>query len=168
MATDAIEVESLPHIARRESDPLTKFPLFPPQYPGVALADAPTDAYRQAGNQAARALKGGAINGNLVNGIGFAAGNVGQAFNLDGVGGHVRVADQPNLRLTNALTVEAWINPASIGDPRSIVSKWDGVIGPEPAQLRPRLQSDGSANMLLSPNGRPRAMLRCSAAMPCH
>ena len=51
--------------------------------------------------------------GALVGGVTFAAGRVGQAFNLNG-SNRVEVADAPNLDLTSAVTLEAWINPSSL------------------------------------------------------
>ena len=83
--------------------------------------------------------------GSLLNGANFSVGRVGQAFDLDGVNDHIRVADQSNLRLTTGLTVEVWIYPASIGTPRSIVSKWNGVIGPTLRSFVLGLQSDDHA-----------------------
>jgi hypothetical protein len=51
--------------------------------------------------------------GVLVNGVTFAAGEVGQAFNFNGAN-EVQVPDAPNLDLTNAVTLEAWIKPSSL------------------------------------------------------
>lgn len=55
----------------------------------------------------------------------FAPGRVGQGFNV--VGGFMQVPNSPSLRFTNALTVEAWVNPAaaSPSPARTIVSKSD-------------------------------------------
>src|SRR5712672_719832 len=52
----------------------------------------------------------GSNTGVLLNGATFAPGKFGQAFSLSG-GGHVRVADNPSLHLTNGLTIAAWVNP---------------------------------------------------------
>lgn len=48
-------------------------------------------------------------NGTPQNGATFAPGEVGQAFNLDGVDDFVNVPNAPNLTPTNAITVDAWI-----------------------------------------------------------
>jgi hypothetical protein len=68
----------------------------------------------------------GTNNGTLVGGVGFAPGEVGQAFTFDGSTGYVQVADAPSLHCTNALTVEAWVYPTSLGAYHEIVSKWAG------------------------------------------
>jgi hypothetical protein len=50
-----------------------------------------------------------------INGSGYASGKVGQAFSFDGVDDYVQIGAPANLRLTSALTTEAWIyatNPA--------------------------------------------------------
>lgn len=52
----------------------------------------------------------GLHDGTLVGGVTFVPGMVGSAFSLDG-NSFVRVPDSPALNPTNAITVEAWINP---------------------------------------------------------
>ena len=49
--------------------------------------------------------------GSLRNGAGFAAGEVGQAFNFNGTSQYVDVPSSPSLNPTNSLSVEAWIYP---------------------------------------------------------
>ena len=51
----------------------------------------------------------GANNGTLVGGVNYAAGEVGEAFNFGGANGYVSVPASPALDLTNAFTIEAWI-----------------------------------------------------------
>jgi hypothetical protein len=70
----------------------------------------------------------GTNNGTLVNGVTFAPGEVGQAFSFNGTSSYVRVADNPNLRFTKALTIEAWIYPTSVGGYYNIVCKWDYAV----------------------------------------
>ena len=53
--------------------------------------------------------------GSPVNGTAFAAGNLGQAFSFDGVDDYVQVGDKANLRITDGLTVSAWIYPTGPG-----------------------------------------------------
>jgi nitrogen fixation protein len=53
----------------------------------------------------------GTNNGILRNGLGFASGRVGQAFNLDGTSEYVDVASSASLNPTASLAVEAWIYP---------------------------------------------------------
>jgi hypothetical protein len=47
--------------------------------------------------------------GTLVNGAGFARGEVGQAFTFNGANQFVQVPDAPSLNPTNALSLEAWV-----------------------------------------------------------
>jgi hypothetical protein len=92
--------------------------------------------------------------GALLNGAGYTNGEVGQAFNLDIAGMHVRVPDSVDLRFTNAMTAEAWIYyPASSG---TIVSKWSAGTGSQSAfELRIANNPVGSHNLVfaISPNG---------------
>jgi hypothetical protein len=63
-------------------------------------------------------------NGTLQGGATFTPGKVGQAFRFSPAsGGTVFVPDAANLRLTNQLTIEAWINTLSTNEDRGIVSK---------------------------------------------
>ena len=47
----------------------------------------------------------------LMQEAGFSEGKVGKAFTLDGLSAHVRIPDRADLRLTNGMTIEAWIFP---------------------------------------------------------
>jgi hypothetical protein len=68
----------------------------------------------------------GVNSGTLLNGATFAPGKVGQAFSLSGVRAHIRIPDAPSLRLTKALTVEAWVYPTAFGGlAHEIISKFD-------------------------------------------
>src|SRR5438067_3305504 len=61
----------------------------------------------------------------------YVAGEVGQAFSLNGAD-EVRIGDPANLRLTSALTIDAWINPTSLpgnGALMAVVSKWAQQAG---------------------------------------
>ncbi|MEX2175045.1 MAG: LamG-like jellyroll fold domain-containing protein, partial [Pirellulaceae bacterium] len=51
----------------------------------------------------------GSNHGTLINGTTYAAGQVGQAFKLDGINDRIGVADSPSLALTGSLTIEGWI-----------------------------------------------------------
>src|ERR1019366_7609513 len=64
-----------------------------------------------------------------------AVGEVGQAFSFDGSGGIVIVPDSSSLRLTNQLTIEAWINVATTSTEQAIVSKVGGSGGNNGYQL---------------------------------
>lgn len=88
----------------------------------------------------------GTNNGALQNGATFSVGKVGQAFSFDGVNDFVEVADNPSLNMTNALTVEAWINPSTLP------AVWADIITKdEPAQgpYTLRLKNDGSVSFIV-------------------
>ncbi len=55
-------------------------------------------------------------NGTLMNGATTAPGKVGKAFSLDGVDDYIEIADNINLKPTNAITVNAWVKSNSIPD----------------------------------------------------
>jgi hypothetical protein len=56
----------------------------------------------------------GTNHGTLVSGTGYSAGQVSQAFHFDGVDDRVQVADSASLKLTNSLTIEAWVKADSL------------------------------------------------------
>src|SRR5437879_12962235 len=96
--------------------------------------------------------------GVLQGGTTFAPGEVGQAFNFNGTSAFVQVADAPNLRFTNAMTVEAWIYPrSSVGSYREIMAKWEGggqrsyltAIDPD-GRVEIAVNSDGVLNNIAS------------------
>ncbi|HEX8071742.1 MAG TPA: FG-GAP-like repeat-containing protein [Pyrinomonadaceae bacterium] len=67
----------------------------------------------------------GGNHGTLQNGATFAAGQVGQAFSLDGTNDYVSAPDAPALRPTN-VTIEGWFNFASASGGRVLASKTVG------------------------------------------
>ena len=76
----------------------------------------------------------GGNNGVLSNGVTFAPGEVGQAFSFNGNAQSVVVPDSPSLELTGAITIEAWVNLATLtddpnGSARAVVSKVGGAEG---------------------------------------
>jgi CSLREA domain-containing protein len=70
-------------------------------------------------------------NGTLQGGATFAAGEVGQAFSLNGTDAFVEIPDSPSLSVTGAITLEAWINPNSVTGLHEIISKYDSSISQE-------------------------------------
>ena len=67
----------------------------------------------------------GSNNGTLQNGAAFAAGKVGQAFNLDGTNDYVDIGDLAELDNATELTVMAWIKRQNAGNSDgAIVGKW--------------------------------------------
>ncbi|HSU54759.1 MAG TPA: LamG-like jellyroll fold domain-containing protein [Candidatus Dormibacteraeota bacterium] len=90
--------------------------------------------------------------GMLINGIVFTNGVVGQAFSFDGINDHVRIADNSNLRLTSALTIEAWIFPITSASFHEIVSKWNLVADGQKSYTT-SIDPDGRAYLTVSPTG---------------
>jgi len=89
--------------------------------------------------------------GSLQAGATFSSGEVGQAFFFT-AGAHVRVTDSASLHFTNAMTVEAWVNPAVHGAYHEIVSKWDfGGSGGKSYDFA--AQPDGKAYLVLCADG---------------
>jgi hypothetical protein len=64
----------------------------------------------------------GSNNGTLHGGVTFTPGEVGQAFNFNGTSGYVSVPDVATLDPTQAITVEAWI------DPHTHVGSYDPIV----------------------------------------
>src|SRR6266496_612475 len=63
------------------------------------------------------------------------------------------VADDPNLRFTSAMTVEAWIYPTSFaGASHEIVSKWDAASGADRSYTF-KCDSSGKLYLSLSSSG---------------
>ena len=91
----------------------------------------------------------GTNHGTLSGGASFTNGMVGQAFSFDGVNGTVVVPDSASLRLTNQITIEAWINPLTTNGDQGIVSKIGGVGGNNGYQLL--LQNNVLAGLFNSP-----------------
>ena len=72
----------------------------------------------------------GGNNGVLVNGVGFEAGVVGQAFRFNASSNsYVEVPDSPTLRLTSALTIECWAKRLNTSQVHILMEKggdWTG------------------------------------------
>ena len=67
-------------------------------------------------------------NHGALNGATFAAGQVDQAFNVDGIDDFVEVPDSANLDITESIAVDAWINQRSRSpEVAPIVSKWNDL-----------------------------------------
>jgi subtilisin family serine protease len=91
-------------------------------------------------------------NGTFVNGVGFSAGRVGEAFDFNGVNSYVTIPDAPSLDFTTNMTVEVWINPRSWGGtPREILSKWGGPSNQRSYTLS--INTSGLAYLLVSSDG---------------
>ena len=59
---------------------------------------------------------GGGNNGAVANATWMSAGKYGGALEFDGSGARVLVPDADSLRLTTAMTLEAWVNPSTVSD----------------------------------------------------
>jgi hypothetical protein len=73
----------------------------------------------------------GSNNGVLLNGVGFAPGEVGQAFSFKGTNSYVEVPDSPALQLTNELTIEFWLQRQTLtpATPEYFVEKGGDYTG---------------------------------------
>ena len=84
----------------------------------------------------------GVNNGALQGGAGYAAGEVGQAFSLDGSSGCVEIPDAPGLRPAS-LTVEAWVLFDSTSGLRTVFAK---PVGTGPNDSYTLWLNDGTLN----------------------
>jgi hypothetical protein len=67
----------------------------------------------------------GTNNGVLVNGAGFATGEVGQAFSFDGVSSYVSIPDSPSLdTFVSSITIETWIKMNQL----TADWNWEGIV----------------------------------------
>ena len=73
------------------------------------------------GDGNANDITGNHNNGSISGGVTFVPGEVAQAFSFDGSSGFVTVPDSPSLDITNAITLDAWINPSAPGDSSGLV-----------------------------------------------
>lgn len=69
--------------------------------------------------------------GSLINGATFSAGQVGQAFALDGVNDYVEIPDSSDSGLDgmNTITLGAWVYPTQGSGYRTVVGKYDTLPG---------------------------------------
>ena len=105
-------------------------------------------------------------NGSLLNGGSYSAGAIGTGFSFDGVDDHVRVADSPNLRLTTAFTLAAWVNPASRGTYDEILSKWGAVLPVDHNGYTFAIHPDGRSYVAASPDGNTGVSVLTTTAIP--
>jgi len=61
-------------------------------------------------------------------GANYASSLMGQALSLNGSSGYVMVPDSNTLDITDKITIEAWINPTTLGSFKYIVSKRLGLV----------------------------------------
>lgn len=102
----------------------------------------------------------GTNNGTLHGGTTFTSGVVGQSFALDGTSGYVEIPDHDSLKVSEALTMEAWIYPTNIDRWQQVISKFsitpylEYQMGIDPGGiLRVDISQDGTNyEQLFSPN----------------
>jgi len=90
----------------------------------------------------------GPNNGTLMNGVGFAPGEVNQAFSLDGARSYVLVqSGSPSLNVGagSGMTIEGWINPITVSR-EELLSEWERVLGSPNG-------SDVGVNLAVEPTG---------------
>ncbi|MBL8856116.1 MAG: SBBP repeat-containing protein, partial [Planctomycetaceae bacterium] len=68
----------------------------------------------------------GPNNGTLVNGATYGTGKVGQGFSFDGFDDYVQLGSSSIFKMTNAFTLEAWINPTGAGSGDAIIFNREG------------------------------------------
>lgn len=71
----------------------------------------------------------GGNNGTLESGVSYVDGKVGRAFDFTANGG-VALGDPANLKITNQITLSAWVKPRPMGDNQfgAIIGKWNNVV----------------------------------------
>lgn len=72
----------------------------------------------------------GTSSGTLAGGVTFTNGEVGQAFNFNGIQSYVEVPDVPSLQLTNDLTIEFWVKRQRLSGVEVLLEKggdWTGT-----------------------------------------
>ncbi len=82
---------------------------------------------------------------------GYASGEVNTAFSFDGSDDYVDVGS--GLGLTSAMTIEAWVWPASSGSQMTIISKWDTEGGYNQRSYGFVVNPDLTIGMGLDPDG---------------
>jgi hypothetical protein len=95
-------------------------------YPAGSCFPAPSSAVGWWAGEGNALDSAGTNHGSLVNGVGFAAGEVGQAFNFNGTNQYVDVPSRASLNPTNSLTLEAWVNPGQFSSSAPAIIKKAG------------------------------------------
>ncbi|MFB9966496.1 LamG domain-containing protein, partial [Sinosporangium siamense] len=65
----------------------------------------------------------GNANGGAAHGTSWVTGKYGNALSFDGIDAWVTVPHSPSLRLTNGMTLSAWVKPTGVGGYRTVVMK---------------------------------------------
>ncbi len=112
----------------------------------------------------------GANNGTVEGGVTYAAGEVGQAFSLNGTNAYIDVPSSPSLVPSSAVSVEAWINLAALPPSSSPTGGWDVVNelfdngnNPLPGQNQP---GAGAYDLRVLSNGAVQFFVGTSETLP--
>ncbi len=96
-------------------------------------------------------------NGALTNGATFATGRVGTAFSFDGTNDYVQIGNPASLRMTNGLTLDAWIYPKGDGSGNNSDGNnegWGGMIMNKEGEYEITRYGDGEIRSAIArPNG---------------
>src|SRR5262249_55295313 len=66
-----------------------------------------------------------AANGSKAGGAACVEGQIGRAISFDGVDDSATITDRANLHFTSAMTISAWVKPASATTSGHVAGKWD-------------------------------------------
>ncbi|MBU6240025.1 MAG: DUF4347 domain-containing protein, partial [Planctomycetes bacterium] len=88
----------------------------------------------------------GQNNGSLVNGATYGTGRSGQAFSFDGVDDYVQIGSSSTFKMTNAFSLEAWVNPTGSGT----LGQAGVIAGREGEYLLARNNTTGRLNFAIA------------------
>jgi hypothetical protein len=101
----------------------------------------------------------------------YTAGKVGTAFSVNQQA-FVVVPDSPALRVTNAFSIEAWVNPQSLANPGTIVAKFDSAgfqlprTEPTNSSFYLGITNSGILRLSVTPNGSPNSATTLKSPTP--
>ena len=99
----------------------------------------------------------GLNNGTFTGTPAYASGMVGQAFSFDGSSQYIRVPDSASLRLSNAMTLEAWVYPTAYNQQSSaVLCKYSAFAPANSSYTFGVNTADGRGVALVSTNGKRR------------
>ena len=110
---------SVPSLTKTPTSPTATSTL--PTSIETPIADSLVAWYRAEGNADDEI---GDNHGDIIIGTRFAEGQIGQAFALDGVAGHVSIPDSRDLSITGSLTLEAWIKFNTLRSHQNVINKY--------------------------------------------
>lgn len=117
------------------------------KYPSPGVAPIGFWKFETVVNSQTRDEPGTGATGTLLNGASILSGRIGKALNFDGANDYIDVGNIPDLRLTGAMTLAAWVYIDSTGQPGRIVSK-QGASGNRGWSLN--LETNGIASFQIA------------------